>query len=149
MLRRVLLLAVLAASVSALEVRAQSGSTWLGFEAGSPTGITLMFDRGSQADLEFLAAWDVDERFYVTGHMLFLANESADPPLSLRYGPGLFAGFRDRTDGSVLSIGGSFRLEGAYHWDKFAAYLALTPGLEVIEETDFVMGGGLGFRMRI
>lgn len=151
MLRRVLLLAVLAASVSALEVRAQSGGTWIGFEAGSPTGITLMFDRGSQADLEFLAAWDLGDWFFLSGHMLLLANESVDPPLSLKYGPGVFAGFRDRPNRNTtdLSVGVSFRLEGAYHWDKFAAYLALTPGLEVIEETDFVMGGGLGFRMRI
>jgi len=81
--------------------------------------------------------------------MLFLANESADPPLSLKYGPGIFVGARDRDAGSKASIGGSFRLEGAYHWDQFAAYLVLTPGLEVIEETDFVMGGGIGFRMRL
>ncbi len=145
MLRRILLLAVLSLSVTALDSRAQSSSTWIGFEAGSPSSITLMFDRGRDANLEFLAAWDLGEWFFVNGHMLFLANESTDPPLSLRYGPGLFAGTRNEQ----LSLGGSFRLEGAYHWNKYAAYLALTPGLEVIERTEFVMGGGLGFRMRL
>ena len=149
MIRRTLILAVAAFAAFTLDARAQSGGTWIGFEAGSPTGITLMFDRGSEADLEFLAAWDLGDWFYVSGHMLFLANESADPPLSLKYGPGIFVGARDKDAGSKASIGGSFRLEGAYHWDQFAAYLVLTPGLEVIEETDFVMGGGIGFRMRL
>jgi len=149
MLRRTLTLAVLALTAFTLDARAQSGGTWIGFEVGSPTGISLMFDRGSAPDLEFLAAWDLGDWFYVNGHLLFLANQSDDPPLSLKYGPGIFVGARDRRGGSDASIGGSFRLEGAYHWDQFAVYLALTPGLEVIEETDFVMGGGLGFRMRL
>lgn len=150
MLRRALLLAILVVSITALDSQAQSGNTWLGFEAGSPTGITLMFDRGSEPDLEFLAAWDLGDWFYLNGHMLFLANENVDPPLSLKYGPGVFVGLRDRRNSSDdVSVGASFRLEGAYHWDQFAVYLALTPGLEIIEETNFVMGGGLGFRMRL
>lgn len=153
MLRKfpVLLVAILAVSVfSGRSARAQSGSTWLGFELGSPTGIVIMFDRGAQPDLELLAAWAIGDRFFLNGHMLWLANESADPPLSLKYGPGVFVGFRDRDPGSDdMTIGASFRLEGTYHWDQFQVYLALTPRLEIIEETEGFMGGGLGFRMRL
>ena len=66
------------------------------------------------------------------------------------YGPGLFAGFIERSrvldgdDDLFLGISGTFGL--AYNIDQFEIYLRATPRLAIIESTGGDIGGGLGFR---
>lgn len=152
MFRRSTVLLVLAAVLAAAPAL---GQTAVGLELGSPSGFTLLLDRDDRTDLEFLAAWDLDDLLFVNGHMLWTAGETLEPGISFRYGPGVFVGFEDRdfrrnsvlVNDTDLLVGASFRVAAEYAWDQFAVYLALTPRLSVLERTEGGLGGALGFRM--
>ena len=103
---------------------------------------------GSSDDLEFLAAWDLDNFLFINGHALFHRNLQGEPDLYFFYGPGIFIGARDRgrgrDDDLILGISGRFGL--AYGFEPFEVYIQLTPRLDLIPGTDGDLGGGIGFR---
>jgi len=120
----------------------------VGVELGSPSGITLKFEGRRRYDLEFLAAWDLDNFLFINGHALFHRNLQGEPDLYFFYGPGIFIGARDRgrgrDDDLILGISGRFGL--AYGFEPFEVYIQLTPRLDLIPGTDGDLGGGIGFR---
>jgi hypothetical protein len=50
----------------------------------------------------------------------------------------------DNDDDAVLGLSGNFGIN--YEFDRFDIFVQLTPRLELISETDFDIGGGLGAR---
>lgn len=132
--------------------QAQSvGNNWgIGIQLGQPAGISIKKHNSSGMSADILLAWDLDDFFFVNLHGVWEKNVSGANGLYFVYGPGVFAGFRERNrhrdddDELFLGISGTFGL--SYYIDQFEIYLRLTPRLAVIESTDGDVGGGIGFR---
>jgi hypothetical protein len=144
--------ALTVALASTSDCLAQSGrSTGIGVQVGSPTGVTVKFVRPARVDYDFLAAWDLDDFLFLAGHALWerrVDDGSGDVDLRMFYGPGVFIGLRDnRNDDVVVGFSGEF---GASLWfNQFEIFLQLMPLFELAPETDFHLGGGIGFRFHI
>ena len=136
--------------VTAIPASAQNSTTWLGVELGSPTGLAVYLERPSAADISILAAWDLDDFLFLNAHWMLGEEITIEDRLSWFWGPGVFVGIRDNdrsNDGAAL--GASLRGGIQYGWSRLVGYAHLTPRFELIPETDFGMGGGIGLRMRL
>ena len=127
----------------------RSGSLGIGLQIGDPSGISIRKYTSGSMSPDFLAAWDLDDFFFLNIHGLFERGVSeTDRRARLFYGPGGFFGIRDRPrdedDDVVIGISGTVGL--AYFIDRFEIYVRLTPRLSVIPDTDGDVGGGIGFR---
>jgi hypothetical protein len=133
----------------------QGGNVGVGFQAGDPTGLNLHFRGTEPMRLDILFAWDFDDDddrdfFFVNVHGLFFKPLSASPKFNFYYGPGLYVGVRDDNQGNdndddvVLGLSGNFGLN--VEIDRFDIFLQLTPRLDLVPDTGFDIGGGLGAR---
>lgn len=121
----------------------------IGIQLGRPSGLSLNLPTNGRASIDLLAAWDLDDFFFLNGHALFQQSIGSDPQLGLFYGPGAFIGVRDRgrwefSDEVYAGISGTIGLN--YFIDRFEIYLRATLRLQLIDETDGGAGGGLGLR---
>ncbi|HEX7071183.1 MAG TPA: hypothetical protein VF190_10270 [Rhodothermales bacterium] len=150
----VLVVVFLAALASSPTARAQvgAGSWGVGAHFGEPTGLTLKtytarpVTRGGASfnAYDLLFGWDFDDFFFANAHALH-EGRLGDSPVNYFLGPGLFLGFTDRGDDDVLfGISGQFGIN--YFVDRFEIFVQLTPRLQLVEETDGDMGGGIGAR---
>lgn len=154
---RVSCLIVLCAALWTLPASAQrtSGAVGLGGQVGEPSGITLKVFNEPGPSYDLLAAWDLDDFFFVNGHALWendINAENLEQDLEWFIGPGAFIGFRDDDDGVdddgtdvVLGISGSVGLNFVID-RRFEFYGQLTPRISLVPDTDGDIGGGLGFR---
>lgn len=141
-----LFLLVLLAVPSAYAQR--GGTTGLGGQVGEPSGLTLKLYNPGAVSYDFLAAWDLDDFFFLNVHGLYERPLGNERNLRFFYGPGVFVGFRDRPreddDDVVVGISGSLGL--SFWVDRFEVYGQITPRLSVLPDTDGDVGGGLGIR---
>jgi hypothetical protein len=152
-LRITTVLLVLGALLGPAQSLAQrtSGSVGLGGQVGSPAGLTLKFYNAGGPSYDILAAWDLDDFFFLNGHAQFNQTLNADNVnnLELFYGPGVFIGFQDtgvnNDDEAVLGISGRIGLQLVLD-RRFEIYGQLTPRFSLAPDTDGDLGGGLGFR---
>lgn len=127
------------------ESAAQYNSLAIGAEIGTPTGVTLLLPRSDRTALEFLGAWDLDDFIFLNAHALFTKSVDDYPDLHAIWGPGAFIGIRDSNNDAV-TVGISGKFGAGYSADPFEIYIHLTPRFELVSETDFHLGGGLGIR---
>lgn len=128
---------------------AASAQFAIGGQAGDPTGLSLKFGDGAGAVL-IAAGWDLDglDRVAAEGHYVLRARPlQGARTVQLFYGPGVFV--RD-SEASDADLGVSFGvgLEGDLT-PEFELYGLLSPRLQLIDETDFEIGGGIGLRFRL
>jgi len=120
----------------------------IGGQIGEPSGLSVKFYHRTGASPTFLAAWDLDNFFYVNGHAVFEHPFSDEEDLHFFLGPGAFVGLhdhpRDRDDEVVLGISGTFGLN--YVARRLEIYLQLVPRISVVPDTDGDIGGGVGLR---
>lgn len=130
------------------------GTVGLGGQVGDPSGVTLKLYRSQGLGLEryltvsafdFLAAWDLDNFFYLNAHVL-TERPIEDSPLNYYLGPGLVFGVRDERPGSDVVLGVSAQFGLNFFVDAFEVFLHLTPQLHLVPETEGRFGGGLGLR---
>ena len=126
----------------------QAGNVGLGGQIGDPSGVTLKLYEHPGFAYEFLAAWDLDDFFFLNAHVLF-ERSIPDSPLRYYLGPGVLIGFRETEPGRdeddvVIGISGQFGVN--FFVERFEVFLHLTPRLSVIPETDGDIGGGIGLR---
>lgn len=133
-------------SSSALAQRAGFG---IGGQVGDPTGITLRV--GGATALDLAAGWNLsNDAIFAQGHVLMGRTGIGAPPASLQlfYGPGLFVGVndrgRDRDDDMAFGI--SFNTGLSYFAGPIELFGQLTPRLQLVDETDFNLGGAIGLR---
>lgn len=126
-----------------------SGDVGIGAHIGQPTGLSLKFYKPTTS-VDVLAAWDLDDFFYINVHSIWDEHLNEQETVHFYYGPGLFAGVRDRGSDARMDEFG-FGISGAAGLDvlinKFEIFAQVTPRLELIESTDFDLGGGIGFRV--
>lgn len=147
---KVLLLAFFLLYTISSQAQSVSGNWGIGIQLGQPAGISIKKHNTAGMSADILLAWDLDDFFFVNLHGVWEKDVSGANGLHFVYGPGVFAGFKERhrhrddDDELFLGISGTFGL--SYYIDQFEIYLRLTPRLAVIESTDGDVGGGLGFR---
>jgi hypothetical protein len=139
-----LLLALLLAAPTA---QAQRGTFGIGGQVGDPTGLALKFTSGASA-FDLAAGWDLDDYFFVQGHLLLRERRLSGTTSDIRYfyGPGAFFGVSDSGRDDDLALGFSFNAGLSLWVDAFEFFGQLTPRLQLVEDTDFDLGGGLGVR---
>ncbi len=142
--------AVFAALLFSQEAFAQRapGSVGIGAQIGEPSGVTLLVYNPQRTSYDFLAAWDMDDFFFLNSHALFEQHFGRSNRAHFFYGPGAFIGLRDRSndrDDEVV-VGVSGRVGVGYLFDRFEVYAQLTPRLALSPSTDGDFGGGVGFR---
>lgn len=120
----------------------------LGIQIGQPSGLSVLAP-GSKFDTDILLAWDLGDFFYANVHGLLRSPVKSKENISLFYGPGIYAGFRERgnqfdPDDIFLGISGTIGLRLII--ESFEIYARITPRLQLIDATSGDIGGGLGFR---
>lgn len=141
-------IAILCLISTPIHAQSPAGRVGLGGQIGDPSGITLKVYQRPGFAYDLLAAWDLDQFFFLNAHALY---ETPIPDSPLRYylGPGILIGFRDDhpfrdQDEVVVGISGQFGLN--FFVEQFEVFLQLTPRLHVIPDTDGDIGGGVGLR---
>ncbi len=127
---------------------AASAQLAIGGQVGDPTGLSLKFGAGPGA-LLFGVGWDLNESISAEGHYVLSANRlnGTRSDVRLFYGPGAFLQSSENSDvrfGVSLGVG----LE-ALLTDDIEIYGLVSPRLQLVEETDFDLGGGIGLRLRL
>ncbi len=122
------------------------GQFAIGLQVGEPSGLSIASQRSQKLTLDFLAAWDLDQFFYLNVHGLYRESLANDPKVDLFFGPGGFVGFFEDNSEFDLRIGISGTVGVSFLFDPIELYLRVTPRLQVIDETDADIGGGLGVR---
>ena len=126
------------------------GALGIGGQVGSPSGVTFKVHNPETISYDFLAAWDLDDFFFLNVHGLYerpLEFENTDN-LEYFFGPGAFVGFQEERGGNneaVFGISGSFGLNFLLE-QRFELYVHLTPRINLIPDTTGRLGGGLGLR---
>ncbi len=135
-------------SVSSASAQEVSGDIGLGGQVGEPAGITLKAYNPGGMSYDFLAAFDLDDFFYLNVHGTFERSISDDGQVNVFYGPGGFVGLYDRPRDldDELALGISGRLGLNFYVEQFEIYVQVTPRIEVVPATNGDVGGGLGFR---
>ena len=132
-----------------LAAPAASAQFAIGGQVGDPTGLSLKFGDGSGA-LIVAVGWDLDgfDSVSAEGHYVLRARPlRGTRAVSLFYGPGIFVRDSEASDTDLgVSIG--VGLEGDIAQD-FELYGLLSPRLQLVDETDFELGGGIGLRLRL
>jgi len=141
-------LGALALVASPEDARAQAprGNVGLGGQIGEPSGLTLKVYRRPGFAYDFLAAWDLDDFFFLNVHGLY-ERPLEDSPLRWYLGPGGFVGIANRGRGDdevVLGVSATVGLN--FFAEQFEVFLQLTPRLALTPDTDGDLGGGIGLR---
>ncbi|MEM1114898.1 MAG: hypothetical protein AAF845_11325 [Bacteroidota bacterium] len=128
---------------------AASAQFAIGGQIGDPTGLSLKFGGGPGA-LLVAVGWDLDgfDRVAAEGHYVLRTRPlQGTRTARLFYGPGVFVHAREEAEDDIgVSLG--VGLEGDLSPD-FELYGLLSPRLQLVDETDFDLGGGLGLRLRL
>jgi hypothetical protein len=132
--------------LSGSSLMAQKGTVGLGLQVGDPSGVTLKFRNVGKANLDILGAWDLDDYLFVNVHWLYEKRLGGSRSANFFYGPGFFVAFREYRGDDYLGLGlsGTFGLN--VYLDQFELFAQLTPRLQVIDQTDGDLGGGIGIR---
>lgn len=134
--------------VPSADAQRSGGDVGLGLQVGEPSGVTLQFYNPASLSWDFLAAWDVDDFFFLNVHGLYHRRLGQQHDVHLFYGPGAFIGVHDRgrgrDDDVVVGISGTLGIGAMI--ERFQVYGAVTPRLSVIPDTDGDVGAGVGVR---
>lgn len=145
-----LLIALLLTAGSAQAQRVP-GAVGLGGQVGDPSGVTVKVYNPGTLSYDFLAAWDLNNFFFLNMHGLYERPLELENTSGLEYffGPGGFIGFRDRPAGRdddvVFGISGRLGVNIPLE-DRFEFYVQVTPRINLVPDTEGDLGGGLGVR---
>lgn len=146
-----LFVALFLAVAAPADAQRASGAIGIGGQVGDPSGVTIKVYNPGSLSYDFLAAWDLDDFFFLNVHGQY------ERPLELEnvsgveyfFGPGGFVGIRDREepveDEFVLGISGRIGVNVPLE-DRFEFYAQLTPRIHLVPDTEGDLGGGIGVR---
>jgi len=149
---RTTLLASLLATAAFLPQQAQaqrrSGDVGIGLQLGQPSGLSLAVYRPNSIGLDILAAWDLDDFFYVNPHGIFTTRLGDGDRFHLFFGPGAYVGIFERPQASeAIRLGLSATGGLSVMFDILEIYARITPRLPLFDETNTHIGGGVGIRL--
>ncbi|MEM0963990.1 MAG: hypothetical protein AAGK21_15795 [Bacteroidota bacterium] len=131
----------LLACVIAIPAQAQLG---VGGQVGDPTGLSLKFGDGTGAAI-LAIGWDLDDAVSAEGHYLLRARRlQGSRTARVFYGPGVFVVANDNRERFGVSLGLGLEARLA---PEIEIYGLISPRLQLIDDTDFEIGGGAGLRL--
>lgn len=135
-------------SASSAYAQPSGGDIGLGGQVGEPTGVSLKVYQPGSVSYDFLAAFDLEDFFFLNVHGIFQRQLGDPDNLYLFYGPGGFVGIHDRpwNKDDDVALGISGRIGLSLFIEEFEIYGQLTPRIEVAPRTNGEVGGGVGFR---
>lgn len=117
----------------------------LGGQVGTPTGLTLKHYFNTTTGGVFLVSWNLD-RFLLLSTHVTVERSIPDSPLRFFFGPGLFA-FRGNAAQDRRFRFGVSALPGLNFFSgHFEVFLQANPGLRIIPNVKFSVGGTVGLR---
>jgi hypothetical protein len=133
---------------SAQQAHAQRapGDVGIGGQVGSPSGVTLKVYRPGFPSYDILAAWDLNEFFFVNVHGLYERHLGNSERVHFFFGPGGFVGVDQEPEEDELIAGASGRLGLNVIIERFEIYAQITPRISVVPDTEGDVGGGVGLR---
>jgi len=145
------LLVLFLIALAAPDARAQRGNFGIGGQVGEPTGVSLRLGAGPGA-LDFQAGWNLSDNFlFAQGHYLFANNPLPTSGADVRafYGPGVFVATHgdDGPGDDETAFGLSLNAGVSAFFNSLEIYGQITPRLQLVDETGFDLGGGLGARI--
>lgn len=124
------------------------GDVGIGGQIGNPSGVTLKVYRERFPSYDFLAAWDLDDFFFLNAHLLYEEHLGNSQNVHFFFGPGGFLGVNDRPadreDDAVIGLSGRVGLNVIV--ERFEIYGQVTPRISVVPDTEGNVGGGVGIR---
>ncbi len=139
------------AAAAPAEAQRIPGALGIGGQVGDPSGVTIKIYNPAGVSYDFLAAWDLDDFFFLNMHGQYERPLEVENVSGVEYffGPGAFIGIRDRDapveDDFVLGISGRLGINVPLE-DRFEFYAQFTPRISLVPDTDGDLGGGLGVR---
>ena len=136
----------LLAALAVLLAAPASAQLAIGGQVGDPTGLSLKFGQGSGSFI-LAVGWDLDESISAEGHYLLRERPlQGSRTATLFYGPGLFFRTGGPTDDFGVSLGVGLEADLT---PEIELYGLVSPRLQLIEDTDFDLGAGLGLRLKL
>lgn len=151
-----LVLVVALAAPTLAQAQARPGSTGLGGQIGDPSGLSLKIHPQGDLAYDFLAAWDLNDDFFLLNVHGVYDRPLGDTPLGFYYGPGLLVGisdddgddrpgrFDDDDEDLILGLSGTFGIN--FFIERFELFGRITPRLLLVPSTEGDLGGGFGVR---
>ncbi len=152
--RGLILSVILIFAFFTMKAQRVDGDVGLGFQFGQPSGVTLHFYNADGASLDLLAAWDLDDFYFLNAHAIWETHLGNSDVVHLYYGPGAFIGIRENSvsdglfdnDNNDVELGLSGRLGLNFIIDKFELFGHITPRIALSNSSDVDFGGGVGGR---
>lgn len=143
-----LLLGIVLLTSAPAEAQRRPGGVGFGGQIGEPSGVTIKVYNPNAVSYDFLAAWNLDDFFYLNVHGVYERHLNDEGSAHFFFGPGGFVGLRDRPrdedDDVVLGISGTFGVN--YFIERAELFAQVTPRLSLVPDTDGDVGGGIGVR---
>lgn len=136
---------LLGAAPDTAQAQRTSGAAGIGGQIGSPSGVTVKLYNAGGPSYDFLAAWDLNEFFFLNAHAQFSQPIRANNISGLEWyaGPGAFIG----VDDNDAALGLSGRIGVSWMANEYIEVFGqLTPRLNLAPDTDGHFGGGIGLR---
>ncbi len=145
-MKKLILLAVV--SLLATGVFAQNSGLGLGVIFGEPTGLSAKMWTSQKTAVDAAVAWSFVGTGWLHIHTDFLIHnfdliDVSEGSLPVYFGVGAYLGLS-----SDLAFGARIPVGIAYHFDgaPVEIFAELSPGLALLPEIRFYMGGGIGVR---
>lgn len=121
------------------------GKTGVGVQFGQPGGVSVKLYRKPGFAYEGLAAWNLSDFFFLSGHALY-ERTIPDSPLGYYLGPGGIAGIQkeDSQSDFVVGVSGTFGVH--FFVERYEVFLQVNPRFELLPGTEGHIGGGIGVR---
>lgn len=121
------------------------GKTGAGVQFGQPGGVSVKLYRKPEFAYEGLAAWNLNDFFFLSGHALY-ERAIPDSPLGYYLGPGAVAGIQKKDSQSdfVMGVSGTFGVH--FFVERYEVFLQGSPRFELLPGTKGRIGGGIGVR---
>ena len=121
------------------------GKTGVGVQFGQPGGVSVKLYRKPGFAYEGLAAWNLSDFFFLSGHALY-ERAIPDSPLGYYLGPGGIAGIQkeDSQSDFVVGVSGTFGVH--FFVERYEVFLQVNPRFELLPGTEGHIGGGIGVR---
>lgn len=121
------------------------GKTGVGVQFGQPGGVSVKLYRKPGFAYEGLAAWNLSDFFFLSGHALY-ERAIPDSPLGYYLGPGAVAGIQKKDSQSDLVVGVSGTFGVHFFVERYEIFLQVSPRFELFPGTEGHIGGGIGVR---
>lgn len=132
-------------SVMTARAQRQPDTIGIGFEVGSPSGLSAKVYRPDLVAYEALLTTDLDDLLRLTVHRVW-ERPLPESPLYAYVGPGVIVGLDelDRTPLARLGVSGKAGLN--FYAERFEVFLHVTPRLRFLPTLEGDLGGGIGLR---